>query len=726
MSTTESATSQIPSQTHPAQSASNDASQKPPPATFALEPHSVLLFLVGLRLLNALTDRTFFQPDEYFQALEPAWQWAFGERSGAWITWEWKSYLRSAIHPMIFGLCYRTASAIAQTLNLSTYSRSELLLAAPPTLQAVFAAIDDYYTWRLASSVYGANTVASLMVLGLTIVSPWQWFCSTRTFSNSLETTLTVVALHNWPWHWTLTVGGEGQSSSRVSLRVRDGGDQGRKTTDDLTRLRRALLCAAVATVLRPTNVLIWASLTFMTFIGGLRKIGASQVEAVTFARETALCGGIVLLLSTILDRIFYGAWVFPPLNFLHVNVVQSLATFYGSNDWHYYLSQGYPLLLTTALPFSIVSMFRILSSQTSPTDATPVGRSALRLLCITCLLVPAAFSNIAHKEVRFISPLLPALHVITGLPLASFFGSLVTRRAPSSFFKKILLLLLLAANASIAYYTTQVHNSGIINLTHYLRHEFEDAYRTSSPPSNMTVGMFMPCHSTPWRSHFQYPPSSEQPGIRAWALTCEPPLDMNATENATYMDEADQFYADPSLWLKKHMSRQPPQRKDGTQATGLSSGVFAPDSRSQRALIGDIDTGRDEAYWTTGHGRHPWPDYLAFFAQLEPTLQVSLRGTGYVECKRLFNSHWHDDSRRTGDVIVWCLDASRSESNVAGSENNVVLQQIEEAVHDPNAAGRQEILGVKESRATSSRKVPVTRVVERPFWKIRDSEEEE
>jgi GPI mannosyltransferase 3 len=47
----------------------------------------VLLFLVAFRILNALTIKTFFQPDEYFQSLEPAWQLAFGEDSGAWITW---------------------------------------------------------------------------------------------------------------------------------------------------------------------------------------------------------------------------------------------------------------------------------------------------------------------------------------------------------------------------------------------------------------------------------------------------------------------------------------------------------------------------------------------------------------------------------------------------------------------------------------------------------------
>lgn len=40
--------------------------------------------------------------------------------------------------------------------------------------------------------------------LALTILSPWQWYTSTRTFANSFETTLTVVALDLWPWEWLL------------------------------------------------------------------------------------------------------------------------------------------------------------------------------------------------------------------------------------------------------------------------------------------------------------------------------------------------------------------------------------------------------------------------------------------------------------------------------------------------------------------------------------------
>ena len=47
------------------------------------------------------------------------------------------------------------------------------------------------------------KTLTGYIQLALTAASPWQWFCSTRTLSNCLETTITVVALDLWPWQWS-------------------------------------------------------------------------------------------------------------------------------------------------------------------------------------------------------------------------------------------------------------------------------------------------------------------------------------------------------------------------------------------------------------------------------------------------------------------------------------------------------------------------------------------
>ncbi|ETI28974.1 hypothetical protein G647_01426 [Cladophialophora carrionii CBS 160.54] len=718
-----------------AKAATSTLSRPTRPPWRQMESHSVLLFLLAFRLVNALIVQTFFQPDEYFQALEPAWQWAFGKEAGAWITWEWKHHLRSAIHPAIFGICYQLADVLAGLLRLQHHPRAEVLLAAPKILQALFAALSDFYTWKLASGIYGAQSPAALTALALTVASPWQWFCSTRTFSNSLETTLTIVALYNWPWHWALPLRNREETTAPPDdhvVRSRDKSAHRAESTDDLTRLRRSLLCAAVAVILRPTNVLIWMTLSWYTFVWNW---DGPLEEKKMVARETVICGSTILLLSAVVDRIFYYAWVFPPVNFLRVNVLQSLASFYGNNDWHYYMTQGYPLLLTTALPFTLVGLYRVWQSgnERPIEDATPAGRIALRLLARTSLLVPAAFSLISHKEVRFIYPLLPALHIIAALPVSSFFLSPPSQQSTSTqpaLRRRPILLPILALNVAIAYYTSQIHNSGIISLTTYLRGEFETHYLAGQ--TNMTIGTLMPCHSTPWRSHLQYPATSDEPGIRGWALTCEPPLDLNQTQKQTYMDEADQFYANPATWIKKHMSRHMPlasqQPDDGAMGGHAQLPRHHQQHRHSRSSghKKKIDTlpaevlakEREETFWATRTGRRkPWPDYLVFFAQLEPTMQAALRGSAYAECWRGFNSQWHDDWRRVGDVVVWCLDPTLQELSghkILGrghaKSGNIDAQK--------NAKKEQ-----KDDSVSEGRTEPFRRVVEKPFWKHREPE---
>jgi phosphatidylinositol glycan class B len=223
--------------------------------------------------------------------------------------------------------------------------------------------------------------------------------------------------------------------------------------------------------------------------------------------------------------------------------------------------------------------------------------------------------SLIAHKEVRFIYPLLPGLLVLTAGPFSKFFSPLLL---PKTAAKKILLLTFVAVNATLALYISQVHQRGVIDVLHHLRHKHE-----LNPLSNTTVMFMMPCHSTPWRSHLIFPE------IDARALTCEPPLDIPIEARSSYMDEADQFYADPVAWMQEHME--------------------STDSPWKRQSNAGIDIHQDKAQW---------PDYLVFFEQLEPTMKEFLAKTPYRQDWRTFNTHWHDDGRRQGDVVVWSLEA--------------------------------------------------------------------
>lgn len=313
--------------------------------------------------------------------------------------------------------------------------------------------------------------------------------------------------------------------------------------------------------------------------------------------------------MSIIVDRWYYGIWTLPPLNFLHFNLSQNLAVFYGRNRWDYYLTEGLPLLLTTYTPFAAMAVYKALFVSRKTDRRANTGAKArlnpFGILALTIMFSVAFLSLISHKEVRFVYPLLPALHVLAAAQVARFI------QPPSNHRRGAVLLLLVLLNILIAIYASQVHQRGVIDVIDHLRQQHELRLEHDSS-SRTSVGFLMPCHSTPWRTRLVYP------NIDAWALTCEPPLDVPLDQRSSYLDEADQFYLKPEAWLDTNM-RQP-----GGDAWDIT-------------------------------GKREWPEYVVFFQQLEPVIRKVLENTTYGECWRGFNSHWHDDWRRHGDVVVWC-----------------------------------------------------------------------
>ena len=75
----------------------------PDDAQTLLLDRRILLALVCLRIVNSLTINTFFQPDEYYQSLEPAWKLVFGYGE---TTWEWTEGIRGFLYPSVFALVW--------------------------------------------------------------------------------------------------------------------------------------------------------------------------------------------------------------------------------------------------------------------------------------------------------------------------------------------------------------------------------------------------------------------------------------------------------------------------------------------------------------------------------------------------------------------------------------------------------------------------------------------
>ncbi|KAH8909774.1 hypothetical protein BR93DRAFT_949985 [Coniochaeta sp. PMI_546] len=519
------------------------------------QPRDILTFLLILRCINSLCVRTFFQPDEYFQALEPAWSIAFGSDSGAWLTWEWKYQLRSSLHPALFGAAYNGSYKLMSLLHISPPIISSFLVVLPKIIQSVFAATSDFYTWRLAEKIFGANSNSAWAAFWVSIFNPWLWFCSTRTFSNSVETTLTIAALYYWPWE----ILGDEKENKQEALQSRSS----------VNSLRVSLVLAAIAVLLRPTNLFIWLAILTLTLtrftLDGVSPLRQSTLAV--FIREVIICGSAVLAASVVSDRLYFGFWTFPPYKWLYFNVSQSLAVFYGQMPWHYYLSQGLPLLSTTFLPFVLVGLYKATISTPS---ASVLQSNALKTMSFAVLTTIGTLSVISHKEVRFIYPLLPVLHVLAAPSIASFFTTPESSSSPSpppapasrqttTLRHKFFLANILSINLLLATYLSTFHQPAPISVTSFLRHEFERIHPSllslSPPPPPAEPELFAlfltPCHSTPWRSHLVYP------SLRARALTCEPPLHTapGSVERATYRDEADRFYDDGMAFLGEEVN---------------------------------------------------------------------------------------------------------------------------------------------------------------------------
>ncbi|ATY62109.1 Alg9-like mannosyltransferase [Cordyceps militaris] len=586
-----------------------------------------------VRLVNALSIATFFQPDEYFQSLEPAWNLAFGSESGAWLTWEWHYQLRSSLHPMLFAIPYwlvHHAAQLLEPLGFPIALRSNMLIASPAILQGVIAALGDWYTFKLASNIYGQDSLNANVTLMLQLVSPWQWYCASRTFSNSLETTLTIMALSYWPWPLLGAA-----TTTKENPKLADP----LKQTGTLGRLRVCLCLAALAIVLRPTNLLIWLTIAGLT-VTRLSFRGASPFGISTIAvlvREAILCGTFILSLSLAADRVYFGFWTLPAQNWLYFNITKSLAVFYGQNPWHYYLLQGIPLLCTTILPFVLPALLRPQTNGTAELENTHRALAAAVIVTVTTL------SLISHKEVRFIYPLLPIFSILATPRVTSFFTSApqsttatqtTSRRQVRN---KRYLMAGLALNGLLAGYLSYFHQGAPIQVLSFLREDFERIHATSgvsqSHEKKELFALFlMPCHSTPWRSHLVHP------DLHVYALSCDPPLNTspNTVERETYRDEADRFYDDPVGFLSRELFSATPQLPPSS----------VPGGRSPAAVPGLLNPPR---YIVGFEGAE---EYLAQF--LTTTEEGKALGLRLRPVWRGFNGLFHEDWRRAGNIVVW------------------------------------------------------------------------
>jgi len=114
------------------------------------------------------------------------------------------------------------------------------------------------------------------------------------------------------------------------------------------------------------------------------------------------ITGGVsVLLLGIILDLWFYGETVFTFYNYFNTNILQDVASDFGTRPWYFYLQE------IALQPFFLIGSLILLSLA----GIFLKDRKNLLLYCTVPFLI--VHSIIPHKELRFIFPLIPFVPIV-------------------------------------------------------------------------------------------------------------------------------------------------------------------------------------------------------------------------------------------------------------------------------------------------------------------------
>jgi phosphatidylinositol glycan class B len=397
-------------------------------------------------------------------------------------------------------------------------------------------------------------------------------------------------------------------------------------------------------------------------------------------------------LLLTSIDSVYFGRLTITPLAFLKRNVLESISVFYGQSPLHFYFTSALPFICFTTLPYTLYGLWtalyrpqfirvdrstrRLLGSRG---ESDPLG---LKTLAQVTLFFIAAMSFLGHKEVRFLQPIAPVLHIFEGyaltlLPSLQALCRGVYRRGFDDGRGEIEEAAAIRQSAQtdrtsqarrlrdLSTHTSSRNRQHVLAprprllSLHYIRRaqqSVQEVYHRHGLLACVLLGahvvpiiylsfhsrgqvaiverigqlarsgqvdrieFLMPCHSTPWMSHIHDERLSQEGNSRF--ITCEPPLD--GQDIRTYKDESDYFYEDPVRFLL-HRYTSPPS---------------------------SLSSEEDD--------KEAWPSHLALFEALlsvegnnRQSIASLLDSLGYQVHSSFWNSLFHLDHRRRGRVIL-------------------------------------------------------------------------
>jgi len=350
-------------------------------------------------------------------------------------TWEWtiKTPIRSALHPFMYAIIY-------WVLNILGLDSDFMVAYSPRLLQGILTTVTDYYIFKIAYKIFNDRYIAQLSVL-LTLASWSMNYCMVRTLSNSIETTLMMIAFYYW-----------------MELKEKYS--------------KKDTLIAALYTLaflLRPTSAIISFTLVICQIMN--HKFIAIKNLFMSF-----FLGAVpIILLGIGVDTWYYGKFSFPMYYFAKINIIDGISTYNGRFPVLWYLTSGIPLFLVTYIPFSGYGLYKAMNELVDCTIA---------YIIMTYFTI---MSLLTHKEDRYMLPIIPLLII-----LAAYCISAIRKKAPkwSTFF----LVFTVLTQIIFLCIVNNIYRVGSIPLMDELRTLPENKLRS--------VYFLTPCHSTPFYSH--------------------------------------------------------------------------------------------------------------------------------------------------------------------------------------------------------------------------------
>lgn len=200
--------------------------------------------------------------------------------------------------------------------------------------------------------------------------------------------------------------------------------------------------------------------------------------------------------------------------------ICAGLGSLYGTHPFYWYLSSGIPAITGTMLPFVLYDLWTLWTDNSSLAQ-----RNSWIIIASYTIL----HSVSAHKEFRFLLPILPLLCVRAGHVVSN--KMMATRQS-----RFLVMTWLVLPNLVALVYLGSFHQGAPILINQRIRHLV-----THGSKKRYTVHYLMGCHSTPLYSHLHVPTVE----IDAWTLDCSP--ECRASDD---LDCESNLFSQNSTWF--------------------------------------------------------------------------------------------------------------------------------------------------------------------------------